>query len=138
MIHHLFLRQLRSKNLKLNTQWAYQRKVLFNPDPTKQVIEVCFSHKRDNVPHGPLNFNNNKIKSAHAEKHLGLILDSKLDFNQHIDDKINKCNKVIGTMRRLSMTLSRKSLLTIYKSFIRPLLDYADIIYDKPCNETFN
>ena len=40
-------------------------------------------------------------------------------------------------MRRLSMTLSRKSLLTIYKSFVRPLLDYADIIYDKPCNETF-
>ena len=40
-------------------------------------------------------------------------------------------------MRRLSMTLSRKSLLTIYKSFVRPLLDYADIIYDKPYNESF-
>ena len=35
------------------------------------------------------------------------------------------------------MTLSRKSLLTIYKSFVRPLLDYADIIYDKPYNESF-
>ena len=40
-------------------------------------------------------------------------------------------------MRRLSMTLSRKSLLTIYTFFVRPLLDYADIIYDKRCNETF-
>ena len=40
-------------------------------------------------------------------------------------------------MRRLSVTLSRKSLLTIYKSFVRPLLDYADIIYDKPYNESF-
>ena len=96
-----------------------------------------FSHKRDKVPHEPLTFNNNKIQSAPVQKHLGLILDSKLDFNQYIDDKINKCNKIIGTMRRLSMTLSRKSLLTIYKSFVRPLLDYADIIYDKPCNETF-
>ena len=38
-------------------------------------------------------------------------------------------------MRRLSMTLSRKSLLTIYNSFVRPILEYADIIYDKPCNE---
>ena len=36
------------------------------------------------------------------------------------------------------MTLSRKSLLTIYKFFVRPLLDYAYIIYDKPCNELFN
>ena len=40
-------------------------------------------------------------------------------------------------MRRLSMIISRKSLLTIYKSFVRPLLDYADIIYDKPCNDMF-
>ena len=36
------------------------------------------------------------------------------------------------------MTLSRKSLLTIYKSFSRPLLDYADSSYDKPVNESFN
>ena len=33
--------------------------------------------------------------------------------------------------------LSRKSLLTIYKSFARPNLDYTDIIYDKPFNESF-
>ena len=39
-------------------------------------------------------------------------------------------------MRRLSITLSKKTLLTIYKSFIRPLLDYADTTYDKPYNET--
>ena len=35
------------------------------------------------------------------------------------------------------MTLSRKSLLRIYKSFVRPLLNYADIIYDKTYNESF-
>ena len=40
-------------------------------------------------------------------------------------------------MERLSVILSTKSLLTIYKSFVRPILDYADIIYDKPCNESF-
>ena len=35
------------------------------------------------------------------------------------------------------MTLSRKSLLTICKYFVRELLNYADFIYDKPCNESF-
>ena len=40
-------------------------------------------------------------------------------------------------MKKLSLTLSRKTLLTIYKSFVRPNLDYADIIYDKPLNESF-
>ena len=43
----------------------------------------------------------------------GLILDSKLDFIQHIDDKIKQWHKFIGNMRRLSLTLCRKSLLTI-------------------------
>ena len=90
----------------------------FNPDPTKQATEVCFSHKPDKVPHKPLTFNNNKIQSSPARKHLGLILDSKLDFKQHMYDKINKCNKIIVNMRRLSETLSRKSLLIIYKSFV--------------------
>ena len=40
-------------------------------------------------------------------------------------------------MRRLSIALSRKSLLTIYKSFARSLLDYADIVSDKPYNSSF-
>ena len=38
-----------NKDLKLIGQWAYQWKMLFNPDPTKQAKEVCFSHKHDNV-----------------------------------------------------------------------------------------
>ena len=39
-------------------------------------------------------------------------------------------------MKKLSLILSRKSLLTIYKSFVSPNIDYADIIYDKPLNES--
>ena len=35
-------------------------------------------------------------------------------------------------MKQISLILSRKSLLTIYKSFVTPNADYADIIYDKP------
>ena len=39
-------------------------------------------------------------------------------------------------MKRLSLKLSRKQLLTIYKTFVRSHLDYADIIYDKPFNDS--
>ena len=44
---------------------------------------------------------------------------------------------MMGTMKRLSLIISRDSLLTIYKSFVRPHLDYADIIRDKPGNVSF-
>ena len=44
---------------------------------------------------------------------------------------------MIGIMKWLSLSISHNSLLTIYKSFIHPHLDYADIIYDKPGNVNF-
>ena len=105
--------------------------MLFNPDPIKQAIEVFFSLKRDKVARPPLKFNNNDVQSANSQKHLGLVLDSKRDFNEHVNNKINQCNKSI--MKKLSLTLSRNSLMTILKTF----LDYPDIIYDKPLTESF-
>ena len=39
-------------------------------------------------------------------------------------------------MKKLSLFLSRKTLLTIHKSFVRPNLDYTDIIYDKCFNKS--
>ena len=82
-------------------------------------------------------FNNNDVQLANSQKHLGLVLDSKLDFNEHVNNKIYKCNIFMGIMKKLSSTLSRNCLLTIYKTFIRPILDYVDVIYDKPVIEFF-
>ena len=64
-------------------------------------------------------------------------LDEKLNFNHHLEEKITKANKGIGLIRKLAHILPRQSLLTIYKSFIRPHLDYGDIVYDQPNNENF-
>ena len=108
----------------------------FNPDPNKQAIEVRFSNKRDKENYQPLQFNSSDVQIVDSHKHLGLILDSKLNFNEYTESKITKCNKIIGLMKKLSLILSRKSSLTIYKSFVRPNLDYADMIYDKPLNES--
>ena len=73
-----------------------------------------------------------------AHKHLGLTLDEKLSFTNCINDKINKTLKGVGLLRKLSTLLPRQSLLTIYKSFIRPHLDYGDVIYDRPLNESLS
>ena len=58
---------------------------------------------------------------------LGLFLDNKFD----------KCNKIIEMMKKLSPLVSRQSLLSIYKSFVRPILNCAEIIYDKPHKGSF-
>ena len=119
---------------KIN-QWAYRWKMQFNPDPNKQANEVIFSGKSisHNLSHSPIKF----IERCNHQKHLGIILDSNLNFNTHIDQKIKKCNTLIGLIRRPSVNLPQNALLTICKSFIRPHLDYGDILYYKPNNENF-
>ena len=115
---------------------AFPWKMFFNPDPNKQAREVCFSNTRNKRKYPTFHFNSAKIQVADSQKHLGLVLDSKLNFNEHIESKIIKYIKIIGLIKKLSQILSRKNLLTIYKSFIRPNLDYADTTYDKPLNES--
>ena len=112
----------------------------FNPDLTKQAHEIIFSRKKNATTHPPLFFNNSEIKLSSNQKHLGLTLDSKLSFNEHINDKIYQVNKNkgVGLLRKLQTILPRNSLLTIYKSFIRPLLDYADVIYDQTSSALFS
>ena len=49
----------------------------------------------------------------------------------------NKVFKTIGLIWELRNSLPRPSLMTLYKSFIRPHLDNEDIIYDQPFNKAF-
>ena len=108
----------------------------FNPDPNKKANEVMFSNS-NSFSYPPVKLNENKITKCSYQKHLEIVLGSKLNFHTHIDQKNKKCNKLIGLMKSLSVNLPRSSLLTIYKSFIRPHHQYGDILYDKQDNESF-
>ena len=65
-------------------------------------------------------------------------LDKKLNFEEHLSKVETKVNESVGIIRKLQNVLPRSALLTVYKSFIRPLLNYGDIIYDKAFNELFH
>ena len=109
----------------------------FNLDVSKQAQECIFSRKQAKLVHPDLVFNNTSVHQTHCQKHLGVYLDMKLNFKLHIKEKISKAMKGIGIIKKLSNVLPRKSLITIYKSFVRPRLDYGDLIYDPPNNESF-
>ena len=110
-----------------------------NPDPNKQANEDIFSQNAssNNLSHPPIKFNKIGMSKCPHPNDLRTVLDSKLNFCAHVDQKIKKWNRIIGLIRRLSITLPRNALLTIYKSFVRPHLGYGDILYDKPNNENF-
>ena len=61
-----------------------------------------------------------------------------VDFKEHIQNVLNKVSKTIGLLRKLQKILPRPPLITIYKSFIRPHVDYGDIIYNQVYNVSFH
>ena len=67
-----------------------------------------------------------------------MILSCELSHENHLNSVFSRVNKTIGLLRKFQHTLPRKSLVTIYESFIRPHLDYGDVIYDRTCNELFH
>ena len=120
-----------NSDLQKITEWAFQWKMLFNPDITKQAIEVVFSNKRNKTFLDPLIFNGIDVKKADENKHLGLVLDSKLSFESHLDEKLAKARSGLGLMKQLKKWVSHIVLENIYKLYVRPNLDYADIVYHK-------
>ena len=118
-------------------EWAHQWKMSFNPDALKQAQEVIFSRKNIKPNHPVLHFNQTEVNRTVSQKHLGIILDEKLNFNQHLKAAMDKTTKGISILRKLRYYIPRSSLITLYKSFIRSHLDFADVIYDQPNNKTF-
>ena len=73
----------------------------FNPGPNKQAQEVILSEKL-NKPNCPsLNFNSMVVIQSTTHKHLGMIFDAKLDFQERLKDKPTKISKAIGLIRKL-------------------------------------
>ena len=75
---------------------------------------------------------------TNSQKHLGVVLDNRLLFEDHLKMILNKVNKTIGLLRKLQNISPRSALLTIYKGFVRPHLDYGDITYDQAYNASFH
>ena len=114
-----------NQDLNRINNWDFQWKMSFNPDPSKQAEEVIFSRKLQMSTHPSLSFNNNTATQSARLKHLGMFLNTKLNFQGHLKSIFKNVNKMIGLLHKLHRTLPRLPLLTICKSFIRPHLDYG-------------
>ena len=103
--------------------------MLFNPDPIKPAQEVIFSRKKNDSAHPNVYFNDIPAERASYQKHLGIYLDEKLNLKMHIETVLCKVDKGISIIKKLRHMLPRKSSLSTYKVFLRPHIDYGDVIY---------
>ena len=73
----------------------------FNSGPNKQAHEFNFSRKLNKPNQPSLSFNNTVVIQSTNHKHLCMILDIKLDFQEDLKDKLSKIIKTIGLLRNL-------------------------------------
>ena len=77
------------------------------------------------------------VQNSANQKHLGLIVDEKLTFNDHITSKLTTVNKLTSTLRKLHDYMPRDSLVPIYKPFIRPHLIIKILYLINPAMQLF-
>ena len=70
-----------------------------------------------------------KLQEVKSEKDLGITVQNDLHFDQHINNTVNRANKLVGLIKRAFSFLNEETLLTLYKTLIRPILDYGNSIW---------
>lgn len=108
-------------------KWASEWLVKFNPAKSESIL---ISRKQNKPYHPPLFMNYQQIQQVNSHKHLGLYFSNDGSWHEHIEYIKIKAWQRINIMRRLKFQLDRKSLQTIYFSFIRPIFEYADIVWN--------
>ena len=106
---------------------AHQWRITFNAAKTEAVTFNKISND-DNIP--PLYLNGRPIANMKSHRHLGVILSENCSWQDHIDKVTKKASQRLGALQCLKYSLSRKSLEQVYQSYILPLLDYGDVLYD--------
>jgi hypothetical protein len=76
--------------------------------------------------------NKSLLASTVFIKDLGIMLDSNLSFNQHVDFVVSKAQRLLGYVFRTFRSRNPETLIPVYKSLIRPMLEYATPIWNSP------
>ena len=75
------------------------------------------------------NMANTPIENIKTEKDLGVTFDNELKFNEHIALKVKKANQAIGMIRKTFTCMDPDIFIPLYKSLVRPHLEYASVIW---------
>ena len=80
----------------------------------------------NNLRH-PYMLNNHTLESTKSEKYLGIIIDEDLKYHVHSTSATKKANQVLGIIKKSYVTRDANTIATLYKSMVRPHLEYGNI-----------
>ena len=115
-----------NEDLDAIDRWAKRWLVSFSPPKTESMV---ITTKPNNVPHPVLVLQNTEIKNVKTHKHVGLNLEYNLWWQHHIQELETRAHKRLNILKILKFKLNRATLEKIYFVFVRPILEYADVVW---------
>ena len=112
---------LLQKDLVTLENWAYKWNMCFSP-PKCESLRI--TNKKD-VIHFQYLIQSIEICEVQQAKYLGVTLNNKLKWTDHIQIILNKANSVLGFLRRNFNNCPTRVKSSLYKSLVRPILEYA-------------
>ena len=109
-------------------KWANTWQMLFN---VKKCKFMQIGNRPEDTQYFMKDQNNeiNEIQEVQAEKDLGITFDPKLTFSTHVNNKVKLANRNIGIIMKSFCYMSKEMFLTLYKSLVRPHLEYISSIW---------
>ncbi len=108
--------------------WTEDSLLKLHPDKCK-LMRICSKNSQIPAFDYTLGSTGNSITRVSEEKDLGVTIDDKLSFDQHINEKINTANRVLGTIRRNFSYIGIDNFSQLYKALVHPHLEFANQIW---------
>ena len=105
-------------------------------NPTKCVILTITHNTNPNLTH--YTFYGQTLTHVQETKYLGLRLDSKLTFNKHIECICKRANSALAFIKRNTHFCQRRIRVDAYCTYVRPILEYAAIVWSPYTNININ
>lgn len=113
--------------LKMYSDWLKWKKLKLNVTKTKYMV---VTRRLNTDVNGSIEIDGEEVQRVETMKYLGVMLDEKLNFNEHINYTIRKAARKFGVLCRIHRYLTTEAKIVIYKSIIAPHFDYcASILF---------
>ena len=116
-------------------EWSKDWLLSFHPDK----CHVLTLGKLENIKHAhPYSLGGNQLEHVFSEKDLGILIDAEFSFDEHIAKQVNKANSMLGIISRGFENLTPNTFNTLYCTFVRHHLEYAQSVWSPKLRKHVN
>jgi hypothetical protein len=109
----------------LSSKLSYKWVLRFHPDKCK-----VLSAGKQKTQQFKYTLCNTELQYSNKEKDIGVVIDNQLNYEDHMNEKINKSNSIMGLIRHTFTYIDAPTFLMLYKALVRPHLEYVNSVWN--------